>query len=213
MNLAFREIIERIKDILATDSTHLKPKDINVAQVLHMSPNTLAQAKFKNSIPYKAIMDFLESRRICINTFFYGSEPQKVAHTYEHYKILKLYSANASLGGGCENECINTQEVIFDERILGHLNMSECELIIALGESMEHIITDKSLCLINRKENSIKNGKIYAIRTNDGLFIKHCFMKGQSLELISANLSYEPMSYALNEVEVIGRVRGVINPV
>ena len=78
--LTFREIIERIKDILATDSI-LKPKDIDVAKALNMSPNTLAQAKFKNSIPYKAIMDFLESKHICINTFFYGSAPKESVHT------------------------------------------------------------------------------------------------------------------------------------
>lgn len=158
-------------------------------------------------------MDFLESRHICINTFFYGSEPSSSLDTYEHYKILKLYSANASLGGGCINEYINTQEVIFDERILEHLNITKCEMILALGESMEHIITDKSLCLVSPKEREVKNGKIYAIRTNDGLFIKHCFVKDKRLELISANLSYEPMSYDINEVEVIGRIRGVISPV
>ncbi|WP_334085199.1 S24 family peptidase [Helicobacter typhlonius] len=210
--LTFREIIERIKDILATDSI-LKPKDIDVAKALNMSPNTLAQAKFKNSIPYKAIMDFLESKHICINTFFYGSAPKESVHTFEHYKILKLYSANASLGGGCINESIQSQEVIFDERILAHLKVRDCELILALGESMEHIITDRSLCLVNRKEGSIKNGKIYAVQTNDGLFIKHCFIKDKRLELISANLNYEPISYSLNEVEVIGRIRGVIAPV
>lgn len=87
--LTFREIIERIKDILATDSM-LKPKDIDVAKALNMPPNTLAQAKFKNSIPYKAIMDFLESKHICINTFFYGSAPKESVHTYEHYKILNF---------------------------------------------------------------------------------------------------------------------------
>lgn len=210
--LTFKEIIERIKDILATDSIP-KPKDIDVAQALKMHPNTLAQAKFKNSIPYKAIMDFLESKHICINTFFYGSEPKESVHTYEHYKILKLYSANASLGGGCINDLINTQEIVLDRRILQHLNLTECELILALGESMEHYITDRSLCLVSRKERTIKNGKIYAVQTNDGLFIKHCFIKNQSLELISANLAYEPMNYALNEVEIIGRIRGVIAPV
>lgn len=210
--LTFREIIERIKDILATDSM-LKPKDIDVAKALNMQPNTLAQAKFKNSIPYKAIMDFLESKHICINTFFYGSEPQESVHTFEHYKILRLYSANASLGGGCINEHISTQEIVFDERILAHLKVRDCELILALGESMESIITDRSLCLVNRKEGSIKNGKIYAVQTNDGLFIKHCFIKDKRLELISANLNYEPMSYDLNEVCILGRIRGVIAPV
>lgn len=70
--LTCQEIIERLKDILATDES-FKPKDKDIAKLLNLHPNTLAQAKFKNSIPYKAIMDFLESKNICINTFFYGS--------------------------------------------------------------------------------------------------------------------------------------------
>ncbi|MBR2111454.1 MAG: hypothetical protein IJ950_00610 [Helicobacter sp.] len=56
------EIIERLKDILATNSEVKKPKDSDVAGVLGINPNTLAQAKFQNRIPYKAIMDFLHHK-------------------------------------------------------------------------------------------------------------------------------------------------------
>lgn len=55
--LTLREIIECIKDILATDSI-LKPKDIDVAKALNMSPNTLAQAKFKTLFLIKPLWIF-----------------------------------------------------------------------------------------------------------------------------------------------------------
>ncbi|MCX2717827.1 S24 family peptidase [Helicobacter sp. MIT 21-1697] len=210
MKLTCKESIERIKDILATDSIP-KPKDIDVARALKIHPNTLAQAKFQDRIPYKAIMDFLQSKNISINTFFYGAEAKQIAQATKKYKILRLYKANASAGGGCINEHIPYTEVLFDTEILHFLHIQSCEMIIALGDSMETIMSDRSLCFISRNEQNIKDGKIYAIRTLEGLFIKHCFICGQSIKLISANPAYAPMSYALNEIEVIGRIRGIIS--
>lgn len=207
-----KEIIERLKDILATDGVN-KPKDIDVAKALKIDPNNLAQAKFKNSIPYKAVMDFLQSKQISINAFFYGANPQEIADVSQRYKVLKLYTANASAGGGCDNKYIAYKEVLLDAEILRFLGIKQCELIMSIGESMEGIIADHSLCLIAREENTIKNGKIYAINTLDGLFVKQCFICGESLELVSAHPAYANMHYPLNEVCVLGRIRGVIGRV
>ena len=81
--LTFREIIERIKDILATDSI-LKPKDIDVAKALNMSPNTLAQAKFKNSIP-EPFPDFLRDK----NNLILKSDAIKQIHFPKTQKELE----------------------------------------------------------------------------------------------------------------------------
>lgn len=140
-------------------------------------------------------MDFLQSKQISINAFFYGANPQKIADISQRYKVLKLYTANASTGGGCNNEHIAYKEVLLDAEILNFLNIDECELIVSIGESMEGIIADHSLCLIAREENTIKNGKIYTINTLDGLFVKQCFIYGESLELMSAHPSCQ---YALS---------------
>lgn len=204
-----KEIIERIKDILSTDGL-IKPKDIDVARALKLEPNNLAQAKFQDRIPYKAIMDFLHSKNISINTFFYGSNPNETALHSNKYKILRLYSANASAGGGCINESIPYKEIVIDEEILEFLHIKSCELIIAIGDSMEGVIANNSLCLISRLESSIKNGKIYAINTLDGLFIKQCFLKDERIELVSFNPNYKPISYPLSEVRILGRIRGII---
>lgn len=205
------EIIERLKDILATNGEIRKPKDSDVARVLGINPNTLAQAKFQNRIPYKAIMDFLHHKGISINTFFYGDDPNKIALQTNEYKILRLYMANASAGGGCINEEVSYKEVMFDTQVLAFLRIKECEIIVAIGDSMESEIPNNSLCLVSRQENTIKNGKLYAINTSNGLFVKQCFLQKDSLELKSLNPTYKSLYFPLQEVNVLGRIRGVIS--
>ena len=218
-NLTCKEVIERIKDILATDDTKA-PKDIDVAKALNISPNTLSQKKFQNTIPYPQVLDFLHSKNISINQFFYGSNPQEVARSSLRYKILKIYEANVSAGGGCENENSRYSNVVFDIKILEQFlkmfhyaqhDNSICEIVCVRGDSMEYLMSDKSLCFINRKERCIKDSKIYAINTLDGLFVKQCYVKGKYIELVSFNTAYKPLTYPIHEIDIVGRVRGVMN--
>lgn len=94
-----KELIERIKDILSTEGLKA-PKDIDVAKELKFHPNTLAQAKFQNQIPYPNIMNFLQRRQISINLFFYGQNLEEVAKASERYKNLGFYITNVFAGFG-----------------------------------------------------------------------------------------------------------------
>lgn len=67
-----QEVIEKLKDILASEGKRdLKTKDI--AKELGIHPDTFNSMKFRNSIPYPQILNFLNGRNISINYFFYGS--------------------------------------------------------------------------------------------------------------------------------------------
>ena len=201
-----KELIERIKDILSTEGLRA-PKDIDVARELKLHPNTLAQAKFQNRIPYLNIMDFLQRRQISINLFFYGQSLEEVAKASERYKILKLYTANASAGFGGMNERVFCRDLIVDDFLIEKMEIKESnEAIFVVGDSMQELITDGSIALLDRKDTAIKNGKIYAINSLDGLFIKQCFLKDGVLELHSLNTLYSPLKYNLNEVLILGRV-------
>lgn len=205
-----REVIERIKDILSTDGV-LAPKDIDVAAALKISANTLAQRKFQNAIPYQHVLDFLHSKNISINLFFYGNDPMEVAKDSLKYKILKLYTANVSAGAGCENLDIEAQDILFDRAMLKRLGFEACDIVRVCGDSMEGIIGDGSFCFIETRNKTIKNGKIYAVNTRDGLFVKQCYCMDSSIMLVSMNEVYPPMQYTLEDIVVIGKVRGVIN--
>ncbi|PAF49623.1 hypothetical protein BKH41_02880 [Helicobacter sp. 12S02232-10] len=207
------EIFEKIKDILATDGI-LTPKDVDVAKALGINANSFYQKKFKNSIPYKEVMNFLHGRRISINHFFYGTDPNDCLESFERYKILKLYTANGSCGYGSENERIEYKELLFDERALELLDSKGfSEIIYAVGDSMEPEIKDRGLCFLDRTDRHIKQGKTYVISTIDGLFIKRCFKREKELELVSFNEAYESMFYDFKDVSILGRVKGVLQRV
>ena len=88
------EVIEKLKDILASQA-ETSIKTIDVAKALNIHPDTFNSIKFRNSIPYKQILNFLEKRKININYFFYGSSPKESLESENQYKILKLYKVNA----------------------------------------------------------------------------------------------------------------------
>lgn len=74
--MQMQEVIEKLKDILASEGNrNVKTKD--VAQALGIHPDTFNSMKFRNSIPYPQILNFLQKRKININYFFYGISPKE----------------------------------------------------------------------------------------------------------------------------------------
>lgn len=101
-----------------------------------------------------------------------------------------------------------------DDFLIRTMGIKDCnEAIFVVGDSMHELIMDGSIALLDRKDTAIKDGKIYAINSLDGLFIKQCFIRGGVIELHSLNTLYVPLKYDLNEVLILGRVRGVINKI
>lgn len=204
----FTQINERLKDILATQGKKTKDKDI--ALELGIDPNVYAGMKFRNSPPYKEIMDFLSRNHISINLFFYHQNMDELRD--ENYKSLKMFDVNASLGGGANNDDENYEDVFIDKRILeksGLEYIGKLDLITAVGESMEPYIMDMDICFI-AVGAEYKDGKIYAINTPDGLVIKECHKQRDELMLISYNPIYLPIRYSIYECKIIGEFVGII---
>lgn len=126
------EVIEKLKDILASEG-QTSIKTIDVAKALNIHPDTFNSMKFRNSIPYKQILNFLQQRQININFFFYGSSPKENLECEDKYKILKLYKVNATLGGGGINEFVKYKEIIVDNTLLDFFKAKDCEFITSFG--------------------------------------------------------------------------------
>ena len=206
--MEMEEIIEKLKDILASEG-HKKVKNSDVANALKIHPDTFNSMKFRNSIPYKQILNFLEGRNININYFFFGSSPQKSAESEEKYKILKLYKANASLGNGGINDFIECQDIYVDCLLLDFLNVKNCEFITSIGDSMESIIQNGSICVIDR-EKPFRNGDVYMVNTKDGIFIKQVFKNKEGVILHSFNPNYNDVFYSNGDFLLIGAFIGEI---
>ena len=208
------EINEKLKDILATEGRQ-SIKDADVAKELGITPNTYTQMKFRNSVPYKEIMDFLSKRKISINLFFYDQQGESLDEAENRYKTLRMFKAKASLGGGAYNENEDYEEIVIDKKLLnkfGGGNCSEmypCDIIPAIGESMEPYICENDLCLIG-KGMPYKDGEIYAVNTPDGLVIKECYKQGSEYMLVSYNPVYTPVRFHQCECQIIGKFVGLM---
>lgn len=191
------EITEKLKDILATEGKK-SIKDIDVANELGINPNTYAQMKLTNSVPYKQIMDFLSKRDISINLFFYNQTSSDLEPSEKRYKVLRMFNASASLGGGANNDDEEFDEVVMDKKLLNHFEKSNVsgvyrvDIINCVGDSMEPYIMEGDLCLLALGA-PYKDGEVYAINTPDGLVIKECYKQADELMLVSYNPVYTPV--------------------
>ncbi|HDZ5008134.1 TPA: S24 family peptidase [Campylobacter jejuni] len=194
----------------ANARSDLKTKDI--AKELGINPDTFNSMKFRNPIPYPQILNFLQERNISINYFFYGSSPKEQLESENKYKILKFYKTNASLGGGGINDLIACSELVVDEKILSFFGSKECEFITCYGESMDPLIKDGSICVIDRNK-TFKNKSICVINTRDGLFIKQVLKQDDGVILHSLNPLYEDIFYKNGDFLLIGAVIGELSKI
>lgn len=205
------EVIEKLKDILASEGKkNIKNKDI--AKELNINPDTFNSMKFRNKVPYKQILNFLQKRKISINYFFFGSSPKEYLECESTYRILKLYKTNASLGGGGLNDDLESESLIIDTKLLTFFKTTNCDLITCCGESMEPTIKDNSLCVID-KSKVFKDKGIYVINTREGLFIKQVIKQENGVILHSLNPIYKDIFYKNGEFLIIGLVIGVLSRV
>ncbi|PKZ28652.1 hypothetical protein CYJ41_08010 [Campylobacter ureolyticus] len=206
--MTMEQINERLKDILSNKFKDKLIKDKDVADALGIDPNNYAQLKFRNSVPYKQILDFLFKEGISINLFFYGKD----ASNSDNLKTLRMFDVGASLGGGANNDDESFENVVISEQILEKSNvkfLGKIDIIKAIGESMEPYIMDGDSCFI-AVGAEFKDGEIYAINTPDGLMIKECYKQGNEFMLISYNPIYLPVRYSIYECKIVGMFVGII---
>lgn len=207
--MEMEEIIEKLKDILASEG-QTRIKSIDIAKALNIHPDTFNSMKFRNSIPYKQILNFLEQRKININYFFFRSSPKESLGSEEKYKILKLYKTNASLGGGGINEFVSVEEILFPISLLEKFKINpKWEIIECKGDSMESLIKDNALCFIDRQA-ILKDKGIFVVNTNEGLFVKQVILKDNGVILHSLNPTYQDLFFQNGEYLIVGRVVGVM---
>ncbi|EPZ5174515.1 S24 family peptidase, partial [Campylobacter jejuni] len=82
--------------------------------------------------------------------------------------------------------------------------------ITCYGESMEPLIKDGSICVIDRNK-AFKNKSICVINTRDGLFIKQVLKQDDGVILHSLNPLYEDIFYKNGDFLLIGVVIGELS--
>ncbi len=115
----FQTIIMKLKTLLRqTDRTKVHDKD--VATALGIPPSTFASMKRRNTIPYKAILDYCVLHRISANALLFHRPVNNLIKTAATIKYYDAIGAGAGGGGNVLNE--NYKEVTSYELLLLFLN-------------------------------------------------------------------------------------------
>ncbi len=210
----YKEILEKIKDILSQELGNKKVLDKDIATALEINYDNFRKQKARNKIPYFEIMSFLAKRNISINWFFFNQLPESLIENTSNYIILK-YQKNiiGSAGGGAINYEINPEPLIIDKQLLDYINSSYkyTEVLQVFGESMEPDIKQDGLIFIDKSKKEIYNTGIYLVNTQEGLFIKRLNMNNDKVILKSINEIFHDMQFNRNDITVIGKVCGILN--
>ncbi len=218
----FNEIIEKVKDIISSESESGKVFDKDVASELGISQATFATMKKRGAIPYKELMEFCARRKISINWIFFDQSAGMLIEETEKFFQVKYFSnVRASAGGGSECFAEDYKNITVDKVLIRsffgnicdeELSNKKIEAIHVDGESMEPTLKNGSIVFIDREKNSISRDGIFVVSTPGGLFIKRLNRKVDgSIELISDNQLYSTEVMAPDEVRVVGKVVGGVD--
>lgn len=210
----FKEIIEKLKDILSKELGNVIIKDKDIAKALDIDYNVFRKNKQYNKIPYFQIMQFLAKRNISINYFFFNQLPESLIEPTSKYIILKYYSnITSSAGTGILNYQLHSEPFIIDTQILDYLNSNYnyTEIIKARGDSMIPIIQDDSLLFIDTSIKHINHKGIYVVNIQGELFVKQISYKNNHILLKSLNKEYNDIK--VKDLTIIGKIKGILNPI
>ena len=210
-----KNVIKKIKEIIALDKKGKKVFDKDVADALAIPQTTFATMKKRNSIPFKEILEYCANKKLSINWLFFDQAIEMLAEeTDRFFQVHYFADIRASAGGGAFNFDDDYEVLSIDRTIMSNITASSNEVLEAInvdGESMEPTLQDGSIVFIDRNQTNINKDGIFVASTTAGLFIKRIRQRADGMiELISDNKAYSPEMITPEEVEIVGRVVGNI---
>lgn len=211
---SFKDIVEKLKDVLSKELGNISIKDKDVAIALDINYDIFRKNKQYDKIPYFPIMQFLAKRNLSINYFFFNQLPESLIEPTSQYIILKYHSnIISSAGTGTINYQLQHEPIIVDISILEYINSNYkyTEIIKSQGDSMLPLIQENSLIFVDTLDKNINSKNIYVVNVKGELFIKKIVFKDGLYLLRSLNQSYKDIK--VKDFNVIGKVKGVLNRV
>lgn len=211
------EILNRIKDILSTEMGERKIFDKDVANELGINQTTFATMKKRGKIPYKEILEFCARRKISINWLLFNQVVKSIEKESEKYERIHYFrDIYASAGGGALNYNEDSEYINIDKNLVdkfgGKHSIKYIKALNVLGDSMEPTLKDGDMVFMDTTSKNIFKNGIYIVTTPMGLFIKRVQPKADgSVALVSDNKSYANEVVNLEDIEILGKVVGVLS--
>ena len=86
------------------------------------------------------------------------------------------------------------------------IDPKQCNIISVRGDSMEPTLPDGCQVIVDRNRKELRNGRIYVMRTEEGLVVKRVKQNAQGWWLMSDNPTWAPL-FLSEDTDIIGEVR------
>ena len=185
----------------------------NLAKALRISRAAITQAKTNDSIPMKWIPEL--SRLFDLNPDWLekGTGPKVLSQDIYHEIFLQVPKIKARLsagGGSFETEPEIKEFYSFRKDWLSKKGKArDMVLMDIFGNSMEPELKEGDTVLIDRSQQAILAGAIYAVGLADTIVVKRLEKRPNKLVLLSENRTYPIISFKgeeMNSVRIIGKV-------
>ncbi len=216
--LDVNEIIEKLRDILGSESEANKIYDKEIAEALDITSVNFATIKKRNTIPFSNILDFCALKKISINWMLYGQDPSSLIDSTDRYWIKYFPTINVSAGGGAYDNEDNFERLdlpdFFVDILGGSNNIKNIEAINVTGDSMEPTLNNGNIIFIDKVKNDVTKDGIYAFINENGLFVKRIQRRVDGLlDIISDNKEYPIQITKKVDIDILGKVVSSIGKV
>ena len=126
-------------------------------------------------------------------------------------RIERLEEVAAAAGSGAEgfDEMVTSTVPFRRDWLRRHrINPKHCKVIGVRGASMEPTLPNKCSIIVDRSQKQLRQGRIYVMRTEEGLVVKRAKHNAQGWWLLSDNPDWPPLMLT-EETDIIGEVRWV----
>jgi len=204
----FDAFLKRIYDATGISS------QTELATALGINRSAITQARKKNSIPDKWILQLYRSHGLSPDWTEKGIGPtfQREADSSEDiFTGIPKVRARLSAGGGSfeVGSEIKGYYAFRKDWLNGKGTTSKMVLMDIVGNSMEPEMKDGDTILIDESQKDILAGAIYALGVEDTIMVKRLEKHPSKLVLLSDNKDYAPIflqSAEIDSVRIIGKV-------
>ena len=185
-----------------------------LASVLKINRSAITQARKKNSIPDKWILQLYKTYGLNPDWVETGSGQtfiKKSASNDSIFKNIPKVKARLSAGGGSfeVGSEIEGYYAFRKDWLTTKGNRNKMVLMDIFGNSMEPEMKDGDTILIDESQKDILAGAIYAVGIDDTIMVKRVEKHPNKLVLLSDNKDYSAIylqGAELNSVRIIGKV-------
>ena len=185
-----------------------------LASVLKINRSAITQARKKNAIPDKWILQLYKTHGLNPDWVETGSGQtfiKKSASSGSMFKNIPKVKARLSAGGGSfeVGSEIQGYYAFRKDWLTTKGNRNKMVLMDIFGNSMEPEMKDGDTILIDESQKDILAGAIYAVGIDDTIMVKRVEKHPNKLVLLSDNKDYSPIfleGSELNSVRIIGKV-------